>query len=311
MEQQTTRVSGATGNRIRIEPSTVRLAGDGVELTADIFGPDEAPPVLLLHGGGQTRHAWANTGRALASAGWRAIALDLRGHGDSDWPVSGEYDLEHFAADLQVVIRELGRPPAVVGASLGGMMALTAQRLSETQLYSAVVLVDITPRMESAGVERIVGFMMAHPAGFASLEQAADAIAAYRPNKPRPADLSGLERTLRQTSDGRWHWRWDARFLTTKFQATQDGVEALDSKRELMEERLLAGARRVAVPTLLVRGALSDIVAPEGVAAFLEAVPHADYVDVEDAGHMVSGDQNDAFTTAVIDFLKRTPRNSS
>ena len=116
---------------------------------------------------------------------------------------------------------------------------------------------------------------------------------------------------MRQTSDGRWHWRWDARFLTTKFQATQDGVEALDSKRELMEERLLAGARRVAVPTLLVRGALSDIVAPEGVAAFLEAVPHADYVDVEDAGHMVSGDQNDAFTTAVIDFLKRTPRNSS
>ncbi|MBW1883346.1 MAG: alpha/beta hydrolase [Deltaproteobacteria bacterium] len=298
-------------NRIHIESSTVRLAGDGVELTADIFGSEEAPPVLLLHGGGQTRHAWSNTGKALAAAGWRAIALDLRGHGDSDWPESGEYDPEHFAADLQVVIRELGRPPAVVGASLGGMMALTAQRLSKTQLYSAVVLVDITPRMERVGVERIVGFMLAHPDGFGSLEAAADAIAAYRPNKPRPADPSGLERTLRQTPDGRWHWRWDARFLTTKFQASQDGVEALDSRRESMEERLLAGARRVEVPTLLVRGALSDLVSPEGASAFLNAVPHADYVDVENAGHMVSGDQNDAFTTAVIDFLKGTPRDSS
>jgi pimeloyl-ACP methyl ester carboxylesterase len=166
------------GEKIPMERSTVLLAGDGVELTADIFGPDGAPPVLLLHGGGQTRHAWTKTGEALASAGWRAIALDLRGHGDSERPASGEYDPEHFAADLQAVIRTLDEPPAVVGASLGGMMALTAQRLSETQLYSAVVLVDITPQMERAGAERIVSFMLAHPNGFADLEEAADAIAA-------------------------------------------------------------------------------------------------------------------------------------
>jgi len=289
-----------------MEHTTVRLAGDGVELTADIFGPEAAPPVLLLHGGGQTRHAWAKTGEALACAGWRAIALDLRGHGDSDWPESGEYDPEHFAADLQAVIRRLQQPPAVVGASLGGMMALTAQRLSETQLFSAVVLVDITPQMERAGVERIVGFMLAHPTGFASLEDAGDAIAAYRPNKPRPADLRGLERTLRQTPDGRWHWRWDARFLTTRFRASEAGLEALDARREQMEEQLMAGARRVEAPTLLVRGALSDVVSREGVAAFLDAVGHAEFVDVEDAGHMVSGDQNDAFTSAVIEFLNRT-----
>jgi len=294
-----------------MEPSTVQLVGDGAELTADIFGNEEDPPALLLHGGGQTRHAWTKTAAALAGAGWRAIALDLRGHGDSEWPESGDYDPEHFAADIIAVIRELGRPPAVVGASLGGMMALTAQRLSEAQLYSAVVLVDVTPQMERAGVERIVGFMLAHPHGFACLEEAADAIATYRPNKPRPTDLSGLERTLRQSSDGRWHWRWDARFLTTKFRASAQGIEALDSRRELMEERLLAGAQRIVVPTLLVRGALSDVVSQEGAAAFLKAVPHAEYTDVEDAGHMVSGDQNDAFTAAVIDFLNRTSRNHS
>ena len=287
------------------ERAGLRLSGAGVELAADIYGAEAAPPVLLLHGGGQTRHAWARTAQALARAGWRALALDLRGHGDSDWPDTGEYDTEHFAADIHCVVKHLGRAPAVVGASLGGMTALTAQRLTEEQLFSAVVLVDITPQMERAGVERIVGFMLAHPEGFASLDEAAEAIAAYRPGKPRPAGASGLARTLRRGDDGRWHWRWDPRFLTTKFRATANGVEVLDARRELMQERLLAGARRLEVPTLLVRGAESDVVSADGVASFLQAVPHADYLDVAAAGHMVAGDQNDAFTGAVIEFLTR------
>jgi len=288
-----------------MERSTIRLSGDGIVLTADVFGSAEARPVLLLHGGGQTRHAWSKTAEALASAGWKAVALDLRGHGDSDWPEGGEYDTEHFAADIHCVVESLGRAPAVVGASLGGMTALTAQRLSEVQLFSAVVLVDITPQMERAGVERIVGFMLAHPRGFGSLEEAADAIAAYRPEKPRRSDTSGLERTLRRKPDGRWHWRWDARFITTKYRASENGIEALDARRDRMEERLLAGARRITVPTLLVRGADSDVVSTDGVSGFLEAVPHAEFLDVAEAGHMVSGDQNDAFTDAVIDFLSR------
>jgi len=286
-------------------PAPHRFRGDGVELAADVRGEPFAPPVLLLHGGGQTRHAWTKTADELATRGWRTVALDLRGHGDSDWPESGEYDTEHFAADILCVVEQLGQAPAVVGASLGGMTALTAQRLAAPQLFSAIVLVDVTPQMERAGVERIVGFMLAHPDGFASLDEASDAIAAYRPGKPRPADPSGLARTLRQGDDGRWHWRWDARFLTTKFRATEDGIEVLDARRELMQERLLAGARRLAAPTLLVRGAESDVVSADGVASFLEAVPHAEYFDVAAAGHMVAGDQNDAFTDAVIRFLER------
>lgn len=134
------------------------------------------------------------------------------------------------------------------------MMALAAQRLSEAQLYSAAVLVDITPKMEPAGVKRIVGFMLAHPDGFANLDQAGDAIEAYRPNKPRPADLSGLEKTLRQTSDGRWHWRWDIRFLTSKFQLSEDTLDSFEPRRQLMAEQLMAGAKTLSVPTLIVRG---------------------------------------------------------
>ncbi|MBW2243685.1 MAG: alpha/beta fold hydrolase [Deltaproteobacteria bacterium] len=285
-------------------PKTVRLQGAGADLVADCWGDDATPPVLLLHGGGQTRAAWTQTAQHLARHGWRAIAPDLRGHVDSDWPEDGAYDTEDFARDITEIVNRMVSPPAIVGASLGGMVALTAQRLSTEQLFSAIVLVDITPRMEPEGVARIVGFMLGHPDGFSSLEEASDAIAAYRPGRPRPKDLSGLERTLRRTSDGRWHWRWDVRFLTSKFRATDSGIETLESRRALVEGLLLRGAQKLRVPTLLVRGAESDIVGGEGVSAFLEAVPHAEFVDVKDAGHMVAGDQNDAFSAAVVQFLR-------
>lgn len=293
-----------------IPPETVRFQGAGVELVADCWGDDAAPPVLLLHGGGQTRAAWTQTAQHLAQHGWRAIALDLRGHGDSDWATDGAYDIEIFAEDITAIVDCMRSPPAIVGASLGGIVALTAQRLSADQLFSAVVLVDITPRMEPEGLERIVGFMLGHPNGFATLAEASEAIAAYRPNRPRPKDHSGLERTLRQTSDGRWHWRWDVRFLTSKFRTTASGIEALESHRELSEERLLRGASKLRVPTLLVRGAESDIVGHEGVSAFLEAVPHAEFIDVENAGHMVAGDQNDIFSSAVARFLRGVERDT-
>ncbi len=286
--------------------STIQLKGSGVELAADVRGPEDGPPVLLLHGGGQTRHAWSNTATELANEGWRAVALDLRGHGDSDWPENGDYDPEHFAADLQSVVGQMGEPPAVVGASLGGMMTLASMRVAEKQLYSEVVLVDIAPRMEPDGVERIIKFMLGYPDGFATLTDAADAIATYRPNKPRPSDLNGLKRTLRRTPDGRWHWRWDVRFLTSKFQTGGNGVARLRSSRQAMEESLLAGARRIEVPTLLVRGEESDVVSRDGADALLEAVRHAQCIDIGDAGHMVSGDQNDAFTRAVVEFLARS-----
>lgn len=284
-------------------PTTVRLRGAGLKLAADCWGDLTSPTVLLLHGGGQTRAAWAKTAQCLAEHDWQAIALDLRGHGDSDWSENGNYDTEDFAKDLLEIIGRMPTPPAIVGASLGGMAALTAQRLSADRLFSAVVLVDITPRMEPKGVARIVEFMLGFPDGFSSLEHASDAIAAFRPGRPRPKDLSGLERTLRQASNGRWHWRWDVRFLTTKFRRTDSGIEVLEPRRKSMEQGLLAGARKLRAPTLLVRGAESDIVSPEGVSAFLEAVPHAEFLDVADAGHMVAGDQNDAFSQAVVRFL--------
>ena len=280
----------------RIAPRPLSFRGaDGVTLRADARGDENAAPVLFLHGGGQTRHAWGGSADALARDGRCAIALDLRGHGESDW-ATGEapYRLERFAADLRAVIDQLGRAPALVGASLGGLTSLLALGEAGAPLASAAVLVDIAPRIEPEGAQRIASFMVGRPDGYASLEEVADAIADYTRHRSRPRDLESLKKNLRVRDDGRYTWHWDPRFMGP------------DGPREIVQrERLFAAARNLTLPTLLVRGRESDILSDEGVREFLAHLPDAQYVDVGGAGHMVAGDRNDAFTDAVRAFLDR------
>lgn len=268
---------------------------DGITLVGDAHGDRRDPPALMLHGGGQTRHAWGSTAGILARAGWYAIAIDLRGHGDSEWATDGDYQLSAHVRDIESIAAQLEQPPALVGASLGGLTILMAEGEAERPLGRAVVLVDIAPRTEPAGVERILGFMNARPDGFVSLEEVADAIAAYQPHRPRPKNLDGLKKNLRQHADGRYRWHWDP--------AMMSGERRMNATRD--PGRLQAAARRLRVPALLVRGRMSDVVSEEGAREFLELCPHAEYVDVSGAGHMVAGDQNDPFADAVVSFLRR------
>jgi pimeloyl-ACP methyl ester carboxylesterase len=281
------------------EPETVRLAGAGVGLVADVYGEPGAPPVLLLHGGGQTRHAWGSAATAFAAAGRRAYSIDLRGHGNSDWSPDGVYGLARFAADVEAVATGLYARPALIGASLGGLSALVAVGESEQPIAKALVLVDVAPRVELQGREKIGAFMRSGMRGFDSLDQAADTIAAYLPHRPRPSNLEGLKKNLRQRGDGRWYLHWDPRWLGNN--------EGVDGQGGLVRhERLCAAARNVTIPTLLVRGRMSDIVSDASVRELQELVPHAEVVDIADAGHMVAGDKNDVFNDAVIDFVNRS-----
>ena len=263
-------------------PRRVSFRVGALELVADAHGDPSARPVLLLHGGGQTRRAWGGTAAALAERGFHAVALDLRGHGESDWAPDGDYTVDAFAADVRAVAVRLGDRPALIGASLGGLAALIAEGEAAAPGASAVVLVDITPRVQPEGVDRIVTFMTSHPD-----------VAAYVPHRPRPKDAAGLGKNLRLGTDGRYRWHWDPRLMT--------GERRINARRD--PERLDRAARGLRVPTLLVRGRMSDVVAEEDARHFLALVPHARYVDVSDAGHMVTGDRNDPFTGAVVEFL--------
>ncbi len=270
-------------------------AADGLTLAADRWGGGDQC-VLLFHGGGQTRHAWGGAAERLAAAGWCAYTIDQRGHGESDWSHDGEYRIDRYAEDVRGICRSFPRPPAVVGASLGGIASLIAQGECEEAVLSALVLVDITPRVERAGVERIINFMAAKAeSGFATLEECADYVASYLPHRKRPKDLSGLMKNLRLGDDGRYYWHWDPRFVTNAERRMEDRDPA----------RMIAAAGRLRCPTLLVRGGSSDLVSEEVAREFLDLVPQAEFADVAGAGHMVAGDKNDAFTDAVLPFLSK------
>ena len=285
------------------EASKVRLRSrDGLDLVADLGGPPDGPTVVLLHGGGQTRHSWGGTFRVLAAAGWRVWSLDMRGHGESDWDPEGDYSLDAFAGDVVEVARTLPSPPILVGASLGGLSSMVAIAESDDQLQTAraLVLVDVAHRIEVSGRERIGAFMTAAPDGFASLDEAADAIAAYNPHRPRPTDLSGLAKNLRQREDGRWVWHWDPAFVQGKFGSADETRSSV-----IDPERLDRAVDHLRVPTLLVRGRSSDLLSEEGAREFLDRVPHAEFADVTGAGHMVAGDRNEVFNDAILGFLER------
>jgi non-heme chloroperoxidase len=263
----------------------------GTQLAGDAWGDPDGPLVVLQHGGGQTRHAWKGTGQILGAAGYRAVVLDARGHGDSEWAADGDYSQDRMVEDLTMVIHALGdRRPVLVGASMGGGTSLVA--VGEDRIdATALVLVDIAPRVEPVGVEAIQAFMNLSPEGFETLDAVADAIASYQPHRPRPRNLDGLAKNVRLGDDGRYHWHWDPRF--------RSGERDLDQR----QKRLEACARALSLPTLLVRGGLSDILTEEGAREFLELCPHAEYVNVAGAAHMVAGDRNDIFADAVIKFL--------
>jgi len=181
----------------------------------------------------------------------------------------------------------------MVGASLGGLSAMVAGGRQPCP-FSAIVLVDIAPHIEMRGSERVLEFMRDRlEDGFANLEEAADAVAAYLPERPRPTDLKGLQKNLRRRPDGRWRWHWDPRFVS--------GDRKVDGARH--PDRLVAAVKNITVPMLLVRGRMSDVISEESVRKFLELQPKARFADIARAGHMVAGDANDVFTDAVLDFL--------
>ena len=253
----------------------------------------DRPTILMLHGGGQNRFSWKNTGQVLADHGFHVIALDARGHGDSDRAPDAEYTVDALSADVLLVLEQIGRPVVLIGASMGGLTSILVAEQAGPQTVTKLVLVDVVPRFEKDGSARIRDFMFSHVHGFDTLEQAADAIAAYLPHRKRPSNLDGLKKNLRHR-EGRWFWHWDPAFLT-----------APDDDPFVRVERLEQAAIDLTIPILLIRGKLSDVVSEEGVQDFLAKVPAAEFVELSDAGHTAAGDDNDAFSEAVVSFVTR------
>lgn len=227
---------------------------------------------------------------ALDQAGLGSAAWDLRGHGESERnPISERYTVEQFIDDALAVSSTFETPPVLVGASMGGLVGLGAHARGAG--FAGLVLVDVTPKWEVAGMQRILAFMGAHPEGFDNHEHAAREIAVYLPHRRARKSPSDLAHLLVRSEDGRLRWHWDPRLL-------EDLADSAKHQDELVE-----AARGIDIPVLLISGGRSDLVSRETTEHFLELVPHARHIHLPEATHMVAGDDNNAFTRAVIDFI--------
>ena len=268
----------------------------GLNIEATALGKPSDPLVVLLHGGGQTRHAWGGTAEKLSEEGFYAVAIDLRGHGDSDWSEEGDYTIESHKDDLLSIIESVGKPASLIGASLGGMISLSAAGDDIfKELCTSLIMVDIGIYPNEEGSNQILSFMDSGSKGFSSLEEASDAISSFLPHREKPTDLSGLNKNLRLKSDGRYYWHWDPRFIQSR-----------SDNRNEYRQRQKDYAESVQVPTLLIRGALSNVVTQEEVDDFLKTITHAEFIEIDKAAHMIAGDRNDIFANAAIDFLLKT-----
>lgn len=261
--------------------------------------PGNRRPIVFSHGLGQNKGAWRQASLRLAAAGHPSLASDARGHGESQWNTPGEtYHPDQFINDLIVTASQFDTAPVLVGASMGGLIGLIAES-RWPGLFAAMVLADITPTWEADGVERILSFMGQYPDGFSTPAEAADAIAQFLPHRERKSDQA-LRAILRESADGRLHWHWDPRLLA-------DMGRGAEQHQQLIAD----AARRIACPVLLISGGRSELVSERTINDFQNLVPHAHHIRLPEATHMIAGDDNDAFTTTVMQYLDTLPAHAT
>ena len=235
---------------------------------------------------------------ALAATASAALPSTSAAMAASDRVADGRYAFDQFIDDARALAAQVGAAPVWVGASMGGLVGLIAEAESERPLYSALVLVDITPRWERAGVERILAFMSAHPGGFESLAQAQQVVADYLPHRAaRERAPERLEKLLVLGADGRWRWHWDPQLLdTVSADAGSIGGRLHDGRATRAHSRCCWSAAGAATWSPTTPSTNSS-----------HSPRTREHQRIADATHMVAGDANDRFGAVIADFLARLP----
>jgi pimeloyl-ACP methyl ester carboxylesterase len=274
-------------------PRTTTFAvADGVALAGEFRGDPDERLLVFLHGAGQSGSSWTRAAVRLASAGWRTLTLDLRGHGASDRAPGGRYAVDDLRDDVVAVLEAVDEPAAIVGASMGGWLAILVAAALPREAVRGIVLADSAHRGDETGGAGLLEFVRGAADGYASAQDAADALAAVALGGGAPPDPARLRHVLR-SADGRLWWHWDPAFAEL--------WGAVDSTSHA--ERVLAAARTLDCPLLLARGADSRLITDEIATEFCDRVPAARRIDLPGVGHMFSGDDNAVFVEAIGPFL--------
>lgn len=251
--------------------------------------------VLLLHGGGLTAHTWDLVCLALRPD-YHCLALDLRGHGDSEWSTNVDYSLSAHVSDVERVVEVLGlRDFVLVGMSLGGLTAL-AYAARHSAILSGLVIVDVTPKARRAASERIRNFM-SQPAELESVEDFVQRAIEFNPARDPVLLRRSLLHNLHQLPDGKWTWKYDRRHRDIP------GFDRVQVERG----ELWARVGRIVCPTLVIRGGRSDILSDGDAEELVAALPDGGWGRVENAGHTVQGDNPRGLLELLRPFLDRLP----
>lgn len=277
------------------EPIEARIHGEGLRLRYFDWGTSQGGDVIFLHGGGLTAHSW-DVVCDLMRRDYRCVALDLRGHGESDWSEDASYALEDHAGDVAAVVQGLElQTIALVGQSLGGLVALTYAGRQDAQL-SGLVLVDTGPRGgRPAGRERLRAFMDG-PEEHATVEQFVERAMAFNPRRSRERLRRSLLHNLRETDRGTWVWKYDRR-ITDPFRRGDP---------EARRTRLVEAAAAVRCPVLVVRGEESEHFHAEDAEATAALFQDARWATIPGAGHTIQGDRPYELASLIDGFLSRS-----
>ncbi|HXJ81860.1 MAG TPA: alpha/beta hydrolase [Candidatus Methylomirabilis sp.] len=269
------------------------IDAEGLRLHYLDWRNDAAPPMLLLHGFSGHAHTWDTFARAMCDR-FHVLALDQRGHGDSDWAKDGAYRPDDHARDIRGLYERLGlRAAVVIGLSMGGRNAI-AFTAAHPARVERLVIVDIGPDIDPKGAERVGRMAAEAPEAFGSVDEAVAYLRRYATLTSAAAEASlryRVEHGVKALPDGRYTWKYD-RFL--RDQRRKGAAPPVD---------LWPAARRITVPTLIVRGSESDIFSPETAKRMLELIPGSQFVEIPGAGHSVPAEAPEAFERAVRQFL--------
>jgi pimeloyl-ACP methyl ester carboxylesterase len=270
---------------------------NGLKLAYQEWGSPSAPPVIMLHGFGVSGHMFDEFAARMRDR-YRLIALDQRGHGDSDWSENGDYSRDAFVEDLEALRKELRLERFVlVGHSMGGLNAVSYVNKYPGHA-TALVLIDVGPEASKDGVDNIVRFTR----GPDELEFEEFVEMAHRFNPRRTIEniRERMRHRLKPADGGKWTWKFDRRFRQPDSSITVGW--------QLSSDQLWQLFRNVTIPTLLVRGGESDVLSAEVAQRCVQEMPSARLVTIPNAGHSVPGDNPDAFTDAVASFLAEVGR---
>jgi len=264
---------------------------DGLRLHYLDWGRSGRAPLLFLHGGCLTAHTWDLVCLALR-ADFHCLAVDQRGHGDSEWSPTLDYGPNAHVRDLRGLIEQLGlKRPVLIGHSLGGLNAMLYASAAAQQL-AGVALVDVGPDPQPGAVKRIADFVTGDP-GEGSVEHFVERAQAFNPRRDPRLLRYSLLHNLRRLPDGSWTWKYDRRLVSPeRFERVRRSLEGLRDRTDT-----------ITCPVLVIRGAESDVLTDAQAADFAATLPDGRWAKVEDAGHTAQGDNPRGLAHVLTHFL--------